>query len=147
MTGRRRKGMSIVECVILMVVLGIAIWAIMSTAVWSTELQTFTRANMGLFIAANNWFEAAEAVPPGSFDVSAPTADFTAAQERVIALLGGVEQFPYSADVSRLETANGINTLQLTLSLGGSSRNVPLVVSRDINRYSNATAPDNAVTP
>ena len=58
---RSRKGVSFVEAIIVMIVLGISIWAIINSAVWASRLESSTREDLGAFLFAANWFEYVEA--------------------------------------------------------------------------------------
>lgn len=140
---KRRKGVSIIECVILMVILAIAIGAIMSTAIWSSELRISTKGHIGTYIAANNWFEAAEALPPASFDMGVTPANFAETVAGVTNLLGGANRVDFKFDVRRISSGNGTHSIELTIS-NVSLKNEPFVVTRSLNAFSNATVPDNA---
>jgi Tfp pilus assembly protein PilV len=69
--------MSMVEAIILMLVLGISIWAIMSTAVWSTQLHNFARNDLNARMLAASWFEVFECIDPEPEDLSFTMASAT----------------------------------------------------------------------
>ena len=147
----RRKGVSIVESLIILVVLGISLWAIMTTIAWSTDLQTFSRQHIDMQILATSWFEIFESVNPEPFD-----DDFTmaTASNRVALFLdtGSVRTWPnyvihgYRVNVSGDESGmapNGVRTVTLRLeSAGGARSKKPVIVSRKINARSSETVSD-----
>ncbi|MDR1874798.1 MAG: hypothetical protein LBQ90_07300 [Synergistaceae bacterium] len=138
----RRRGISIVECLILMVVVAIAIGAIMQTVAWSMNLQVTSRENMGAYLFVNNWFETLESLEPSSIDAGnfSSAGDIRAA---VQARMG--KKPPYRYEVTRGPTnlSGGVYTVRLEV-WPSSTKARSLVVSRDVNRFSTKTAPDNA---
>ena len=148
MKTRRRKGISIIESIILMIVLGIALWAIMTTIAWSTELQTFGRQNMDIQILATSWFEVFESVNPEPFDATFTMAN---AANRVAQFLdaNSTRNWPnytirgYRVHVTGDEymmAPNGVRTVELSIQGDGTRR--PVVVSRRINARSSETVSD-----
>ena len=135
---RRRRGISMIECLILMVVLGISIWAVMAALVWSMDLQTFSRHDIGSYMYASNWFEALESLPPGTLAAS----DFNDAVVAVKNLLGTGNA--YRIEATRTGPSSGVYTVELKI-FSTSSMRPPFVVSRDINEFSNETVPDDKV--
>jgi hypothetical protein len=140
--------MGIVEVIILMIVLGIALWGIMSTVAWSTELQTFARISIDARILASSWFEVFESVNPEPLDAS-----FTmqSASDYVAEVLypGGNKAYPnyvihgFRVNVNETSLANGVRSVRLRILAGGDvKRKNPIVVSRQINARSSETVSD-----
>ena len=136
----RRKGLSIVECVILMIVLGISIWAVMSTALWTVEMETFARAETDARLLGASMFEHFEAVPPSSFE-----DHFSEALEKVIHEMGGNSSTStihgYHYKVVELSSENGVRVLELTLT-PQNSKKTKITWERHINGFSHETVED-----
>jgi type II secretory pathway pseudopilin PulG len=151
---KRRKGVTIVECVILMVVLGISMWAILSTAVWSAELRAFAKEEINARILASSWFEVFESVDPEPqpplppFDMN-DTAAYVAKVLDPNASGNPLSGFAIQGyRVLAEETANteGVRSVRLTLRWGrGSKRENPYVLVRRINARSSETVSDDRV--
>lgn len=137
MLRRRRKGVSVVESMILMVVLGISIWAIMSTVLWASEMQSFSRQDIGARIVAASWFETADSIPPVSFD-----SDFSDAIKIVLKQLGGKNDvlWGFSIKPVLISTLNGAREIRLTIETSG--KNAPFVITRSLNQISVETVSD-----
>lgn len=149
--GTCRKGVSIVETLLLIVVLLIAVWAVMSTAAWSTELQSNARGNIGMRIFASNWFSMLESLDPSvAFDARAIevarsldpnySGDFYAGFT-----IGGYRVKPEILDSAPTGKANrGVQFISLTVSSSG-SKGMPFSFVKRVNRYSSETVSDDKV--
>ncbi|MDR1978474.1 MAG: hypothetical protein LBQ42_07055 [Synergistaceae bacterium] len=143
---QRRKGISIVECIILLVIVSVTIGAIMQTIAWSIGLQTFSREDLGIHIFVNNWFEALESLPPsrlgmGNSDLEDASVPGGKIVDQVKARMGRAS--PYKYEASRAGPVNGTYTIRLEVWPSSKQRS-SRVVLRDINTFSTATAPDNS---
>jgi Tfp pilus assembly protein PilV len=138
----QRRGVSIVECLILMIILAVTIGAIMETVAWSMHLQTSSRENMGAYLFINNWFETLESFTSeeiASGDFSSAAGIRAMVEERM------GKKGLYKFEVTRGPVAaNGVYTVCLRVRPSQVRTQHWLVVSRDINMFSTATAPDNA---
>ena len=130
---RRRQGMTIVEVVILMVVLGLSIWAVMSTAIWASQVQASTRQDMGMRVFASSWFEIAESLPAVSFD----SGNFTGTIASVIQKVKGQADTPFNIEAFLDRSARGAHTIRLVLSPGGKKSSV--TYTRGVNSISHET--------
>lgn len=137
---RRRKGVTVVEVVILMVVLAISIWAIMSTAIWATDLQSFNRQYIGANILVSSWFEAAESIPPDDFE-----SDFDAAAELVLKRLGGSGGYLEGFSITPVDVSSGDGARTVRLTLTTQGKNAPYVITRSLNLMSVETVSDDRV--
>jgi type II secretory pathway pseudopilin PulG len=151
---RRRKGVTIVECVILMIILGIVLWAIISTAAWSTELRVFAKEEINARILASSWFEVFESVNPEPLPPLPPfnmndTAAYVAQVLDPTASgnpLTGFMIQGYRVLAEENSNTDGVRTVKLTLRWGqGSKRENPLVLERKINAKSSETVSDDRV--
>ena len=144
----KHKGLGIVECIILMIVLGISLWSIMSTVAWSTELQTFARNALDARILASSWFEVFESVNPEPVDSS-----FTmqSASDFVAGFLDGNYSGTYPnytinsfrVFVNEVTSADGVRSVELRVDAAGDvKRKKPLVLLRQINARSGETVSD-----
>ena len=135
----RRKGMSIVEGLILMVVLAIAIWAIMSTAIWTTQLQTSSRGDIGVRTLATSWFEVFESINPEGMD-------FDDAKARVVATLEGSGDYisGFKVEAKEISVSGGVRTVELRLSQPASKK-APVTIRRRVNSMSHETVSDDRV--
>jgi hypothetical protein len=146
--------MSMVECLILMIVLGISLWAILSTAVWSTELRVFAKEEINARILASSWFEVFESVNPEPLPPLPPfNMDDTAAYVAHILDPGtsgtassGFLIQGYRVRAEEVSAIDGVRRARLTLRWGqGSKRKSLLVIDRKINAKSSETVSDDRV--
>ncbi len=145
---KRRKGFSFVECIILMLILAITLWAIMRTALWSEQFGISTQGDIGAYMLASNWFEVFETLPPA--DVK---SDFDAAKERVAAILrnpgeGKQTIRGFTVEAISLGTPDAVQSAgarEIQLTLHGPQK-MPLVMVKTINAVSAETVSDN-ITP
>jgi hypothetical protein len=151
---RRREGVSIVECLILMIVLGITLWAILSTAAWSTELRVFAKQEIDARILASSWFEVFESVdpepkpphPPFNLDdTAAYVAEFLDPNTSGTAATGFMIH-GYRVLAEEVDNDDGVRTVRLTLRWGpGAKRKNPFALVRRINAKSSETVSDDRV--
>ncbi|MDR2179222.1 MAG: hypothetical protein LBP21_02840 [Synergistaceae bacterium] len=98
----RHKGISMAECIILVLVVAITMGAILQTIAWSVGLQTFSREDIGVHIFANNWFEALESLHPdviksGSDNLEDSSVTGGKIVDQVIARMGRAAPYKYRA--------------------------------------------------
>ena len=79
-----REGFTIIEALVLLVILGVALGAIITTVLWASDLGSFNRATLGMRTVASSLFESLEAIPPATLD-----SDFDGAFAALIVSLGG----------------------------------------------------------
>lgn len=145
---RRRKGVTIVEVLILMMVLGISIWAIMSTATWSTELQAATRSNINARILASSWFEVFESINPKPLPPEPPFNMQTAAAQ-VAQILDPDATGSYASGFSiqgfkviatEMSTVDGVRSVNLSIEQGMGV--APFSIQKRVNSRSSETVSD-----
>jgi hypothetical protein len=133
---RSRSSFTLVECLLTVLIFGAFIGAVISSALFASRLETFSRAELGARTTASSLFEVLESVSPSSLG-----ADFNGAVSDSIALLGGsgnrLRGFTVGAETA---SEPGVRVVRLTLS--SSSQRAPLVVERAINGYSEETVDD-----
>ncbi|MDR1874242.1 MAG: hypothetical protein LBQ90_04410 [Synergistaceae bacterium] len=134
-----RPGFTIVECILLILILGIAVEAILSSAIWASSLGTFSREELKAHFIAVGLFDTLEAIPPASFDV-----DFDGAVREAIIAMGGNGDclHGHKVTVDNIASANGVRTVELTLSASAASKKAPLVMRKSINSLSEKTVGD-----
>ncbi|MDR1978384.1 MAG: hypothetical protein LBQ42_06590 [Synergistaceae bacterium] len=134
-----RPGFTIVECILLMLILGISVGAILSSAIWVSNLGTFSREELKAHSIAAGLFDTLEAMPPASFDV-----DFDGAVREAIIAMGGNGDYlhGHKVTVDNISSANGVRTVELTLSAPAASKKAPLVMRKSINNLSEKTVGD-----
>jgi hypothetical protein len=139
----RHRGVSIVECLILIIVLGITMGGIISTVLWASDLTSFNRAELGMRTVAASVFESLEAISPADLD-----ANFDLAVAGVITTLGGNVGGSgnilggFTLDARSISSVNGVRTISLTISVPSSKKRMPLVLERCINSFSEDTVDD-----
>jgi hypothetical protein len=121
----------------LILIFGLSIWAIMSSAVAASNLETFGRMELGARTTAASLFEVLESFSPASLD-----ANFGESVADAIALLGGSGDGLRGHTVAAVSvsSANGVRVIRLTLS--SATKKAPLVVEKAINSYSEETVDD-----
>ncbi|MDR1621253.1 MAG: hypothetical protein LBS00_02635 [Synergistaceae bacterium] len=136
---RARKGFTIVECVLSMLILGVSIWAVLYSAIGASNLGAFSRDELKAHSVAAGLFETLEAMPPASFN-----ADFDEAVREAIAAMGGSGNSlrGYRVDVGNIASGNGVRLVQLTLSTPSGSKKAPFVVRKPVNNFSEKTVDD-----
>ncbi|MDR1376372.1 MAG: hypothetical protein LBJ22_02580 [Synergistaceae bacterium] len=138
MKGKRRRGISMVECLILLLILGLALEAIVTTMFWASDLGSFNRATLEMHTIASSVFEALEAVPPDDL-----SGDFAGSFESVIASLGGSGEWlgGYAVAATAGPADNGSRVVTMTVSQT-LSKKADYVVKRSINSFSENTTDD-----
>jgi hypothetical protein len=151
---KRREGVTIVECVILMVILGVPLWAILATAIWSSELRVFAKEEINARILASSWFEVFESINPEPLPPLPPfnINDTAAYVARVLDPNASGNPFTgfmvqgYRVLAEEIANTEGVRSVQLTLRWGqGSKRGTPYVLVRRINARSSETVSDDRV--
>ena len=150
-TGRHR-GMSITEVLIAMIVLGVVLWAIMTTVATSTELQISARSNMNARMLANSWFGVFECIDPEEPDPLPPAGTFMRESANYVAGILDASYtgiYPnyvikgYAVRVAGDDygaTTNGVRNVTLDIQITG-TRGV-LSFTRMINAISHETVRD-----
>jgi type II secretory pathway pseudopilin PulG len=137
---RFHQGFSIVECVLLILILGVSIWAILSSAMGISNLGAFSREELKAHSVAAGFFDTLEAMPPASFDT-----DFDGTVREAVAAMGGYDDKlrGYKVVVENLASSNnGVRLVQLTLFTSPVSKKTPLIIRKSLNRFSEKTVDD-----
>ena len=136
---RIRKGFTVAECVLLILILGVAIWAILSSIIGASHLGTSSRDELKARSVASGLFDTLEAIPPASFDV-----DFKGTVRKAIITMGGNGDtlHGYKVVVDNIASGNGVRLIQLTLSTSSASKKAPFVVRKSLNQLSEKTVND-----
>ncbi|MDR1623169.1 MAG: hypothetical protein LBS00_12450 [Synergistaceae bacterium] len=133
-----RGGFSLIDCLILLLILGLALGAITSTLFWASDLGNFNRASLGMRTVASSVFEALESVPPAVLD-----SNFNAAFTALIASLGGSGNRlgGYTFTATSAPAVNGAREVTMTISQTASKK-ANYTLRRPINSFSENTADD-----
>ena len=155
----RRKGIGIVECLILMIILGITFVAIFTTMEWAQRSYAFSRQDKESRELLFSWMQKFESVwdpkydhknPPTDADQSAEAMD---AIDTVTEMFGGtvigyaglVRTAHIGGFTVRVENM-GLDSEKLKLRLTiRSPEKVWVEIDRSYNRYSNETVSDDTV--
>lgn len=151
----RRKGSTIVESLILMIILGMTFGAIFTTLGWAQKAHVFSRYDRESRELLFSWVQAFESFfhhPPaaGASLVPGTTADALTAAGEATAFLGGTFTTAGGRHVGHIsffsiEAAPALSdgTLDLDVTIRSGGRNKPWVnLTRRFNRYSNDTVSD-----
>lgn len=144
-TYTRRKGVSIIESVILMIVLGITLAGLLSVLEWGSKSYVFAQTDIKRKALLANWGEAFETVYPDRIADPFNALGYTAS------LLGGTwssfdKTFTVQAMQFKIEgmtSTDGILSMDIKISDGGSKRYTRSSVS--FNMYSNEVASDDKI--
>jgi hypothetical protein len=122
-----------------MLILGISIWAILSSAMSVSSLGTFSREELKAHSVATGLFETLETMLPSSFD-----ADFAGTAQKAISDMGGNGNYlhGYKVLVDNIASGNGVRLVQVTLSTSPSSKKAPFVARKSISSLSKKTVDD-----
>jgi hypothetical protein len=133
-----RGGFSLVECILLLLILGLALGAVTSTLFWASNLGNFNRATLGMRTVASSLFEALESIPPAELD-----SDFNNAFLDLITTLGGSNGRlgGYSIAATAASAVNGSREVTMTISQAVSKKG-KYTLKRSINSFSENTADD-----
>jgi type II secretory pathway pseudopilin PulG len=133
-----RGGFSLVDCLILLLILGLALGAITSTLFWASDLGNFNRATLGMRTVTSSLFEALESIPPATLD-----SDFNAAFANLIASLGGSggRLGGYTITATAEPAVNGAREVTMTISQEASKKG-KYTLKRSVNSFSENTADD-----
>jgi hypothetical protein len=128
-----------VECILLTLVLGVSIWAILSSAMGISRLGTFSREELKAHSVTTGLFETLEAMHPASFDV-----DFAGTVQKAISNMGGNGNFlrGYRVLVDNIASGNGVRLVQVTLSTPPGSKKAPFVARKSLSSLSEKTVDD-----
>lgn len=146
---RPRRGTGIIECLILIIVLGITMSAIFTTLSWSVRNYTFARQEMKGRELLFDWVQTFESLWPTT-DASQPEEAFP----KVADIMNGtwdklnnlirVDGFTIVPQAGR-ETA-GRRVIDLKIYKGDNVRSKPIVnLGRSYNIFSNETVSDNSL--
>ena len=123
---RKRKGMGIVECLILIVVVGITFGAIFSTMAAATRSYAFSKQDKESRELLFSWIQTFEALWPGTYSVPEDKVDD--AIERASNMLGGTWSGGkayirgYTLTAANAGLSGGRLTLHVTIQTGDSSK-------------------------
>ncbi|MDR2180218.1 MAG: hypothetical protein LBP21_07905 [Synergistaceae bacterium] len=133
-----RGGFTVVECVLLIVILGVSIWGILYSAIGASRLGALGRDELKSRSVATALFETLEAMPPTNFD-----ANFDKTVREAIILMGGSGDHlhGYKVVADNIASDGGAHLIQLTLS-SPHSKKAPFVLRKSINKFSEKTADD-----
>lgn len=133
-----RGGFSLIDCLILLLILGLALGAITSTLLWASDLGNFNRATLGMRTVASSVFEALESVPPAALD-----SDFANAFADLVASLGGSGGAlgGYTITATAEPAVNGAREVTLKISQTASKK-AAYTLKRSVNSFSENTADD-----
>jgi type II secretory pathway pseudopilin PulG len=133
-----RGGFSLIDCLILLLILGLALGAITSTLFWASDLGNFSRATLGMRTVASSVFEALESIPPATLD-----SNFNSAFANVIQSLGGGSGRlgGYAIAATAQPAVNGAREVTMTISQP-TSKKAKYTLKRFINSFSENTADD-----
>jgi hypothetical protein len=146
-----RPGIGIVECILLIIILGVTIAAILSTMEWGSRSYAFAREDLDRRVLLFNWFQAFESFYPGV------TNDFADACEQTTDFLGGQWQATSTSPPTGeatvkgtrfqvRETANGDGILIMNITVRPSQRErSELVFSKRFNAFSSETVSDDVI--
>jgi hypothetical protein len=141
---KKHEGMSVVECVILVVVVGLTFGAIFSTMAWAAKSYAFSKQDKDSRELFFSWIQTFESLFPGAY------GDADDAIEAASTMLGGtwsggkarIGSFVLTAVNSGL--SGGRLELLITIQAGESNKNL-VVLKRSYNAFSNETVSDDAV--
>jgi hypothetical protein len=141
---RKRKGMSIVEALLLIVVVGITFGAIFSTMAWAAKNYAFSKQDKGSRELLFSWVQTFESLWPGAY------ADAADAAEKASEMLGGtwangtarIGSFTLTAQDQGV--TDGALKLEVAIRLGESGKEM-LKLTRFYNAFSNETVSDDAL--
>lgn len=126
---QRKKGFSLIESLILILILALVIGGILEVSAYTTRLQLAARKGIDSYLAAASWFAALES---SSSDDIRSGAAFTTASNAI----GGAAGYISSPDTTE---SSGIITVTVRLITGA---NDVKTVSRSYNTYGNYTVSD-----
>jgi hypothetical protein len=141
--------MGIVECLILIVVVGITFGAIFTTMAAATRSYAFSKQDKESRELLFSWIQTFEALWPGTYSVPKDKVDD--AIEKTSNMLGGTWSGGkthirgYILTVADAEVDDGKLTLHVTIQ-GGDSRKALVDLTRIYNAFSNETVSDDAVS-
>jgi hypothetical protein len=142
-----RRGVGIVECIILMVILGISVAAIMTTMGWASRTYAFSKDDLDRRTLLFNWCQAFESFFPGVTD------DIDNACRRTTEFLGGSwDTSTKRADFKRAHftvtstSATTVAVAELEIKMyrqAGGTADVSFL--RHFNRISSETVSDDSI--
>lgn len=128
---RKKKGFSLVESLILILVMAAVVGAILQISAYTTRMQIAARQRIDAYLVAASWFAALESVDPASIDTY-PDESFAIADAAVGNAAAYIVDKTTSLD-------GGVVIVAITLA---ESDNKKTVISRDYNIYGNDTVSD-----
>ena len=146
---KARRGMSLIEAIIALIVVFVALSAILVVVAQSTQMIASTREDLGSFTLITNWFEALETQTTESLtdDPESSTGNFETAVQNVALALdpnaagSGVEYVidGYTVTADRNEPEDGVITVSITVVRAGGAKRYPTQFTKTFNTISNAT--------
>jgi hypothetical protein len=146
-----RPGIGIIECLILIVILGVSIAAILSTMEWGSRSYAFAREDLDRRVLLFNWFQAFESFYPGIAndfaDACEQTTDFLGGQWRATSLSPPTGEVVVKGMRFQVrETANGGGIMIMNVTVYPSQRErSELVFSKRFNVFSSETVSDDVI--
>jgi hypothetical protein len=144
-TTGKRKGIGIVECLILMVVVGVTFGAIFSTMAWATRSYAFSRQDKESRELLFSWIQTFESLWPDAF------SDVDDAIEAASNMLGGTwtggraQIGGYTLTALDSGLSEGHLELHVTIAVND-TRKTLVDLRRRYNAFSNETVSDDAVS-
>lgn len=140
----RRRGMTLVETIIALIVVFVALAAILATVAQSAQLIARSREDLGIYTFASNWMELLEAQPPSML---ANDTTFSQAMENVAKTLdpqrsapGPVCGYNLTAEAARnVSGDDGIVYVTLSILLNQGTSQKAVRFEKMFNTISNAT--------
>jgi hypothetical protein len=140
-----------VECVVLILILGISIAAILSTMEWGSRSYAFAKEDLDRRVLLFNWFQAFESYYPGVTD------DFMSACTQATEFVGGEWQV-VSSDAPAIgealfggmrfrveETSNLNGVLEMSVRVRAQGGKPELVFNKHFNVFSSETVSDDVI--
>jgi hypothetical protein len=144
---KKRKGLSITESLILIVVVGLTFGAIFTIMSWSTKSYAFSKQDKGSRELLFNWAQTFESLWPGVYGVNVNGAIEEAAKRLdgtyVANGVARIGSFTLTAENAGL--SDGVLKLNVTIRAVGSEKKL-VDLERSYNAFSNETVSDDTVS-
>lgn len=128
---KHRKGFSLIESLILIVIAALMIGGILEVSAYTTNLQIAGRGYVDSYKAAASWFSALESV-----DAASIVSDFSNAVKKANQLIGAGSIYITNP---RMASTAGVVVVSIDVAENKSSIKQ---IGRSFNVYSNETVPD-----
>ena len=138
----KRKGVGIIESIILMVIVGVTFGAIFSTIVWAQRSHAFSRQNKESRELFFNWVQSFESMYPH------PTMTVSHLSEAIAEMLNGTYENGtarigyFTVTATEKSLVDGVLVLGINIRTTGGDRKVWVDLDRAFNSFSNEPVPD-----